>query len=168
MILNNNNKLNTKDDLPKLCVKKEAYVILPCHPFYGLKVEIIQQGETSTQKWCLIACNEQKDFHYRIPARWLDNKPPHKIEALPYKNKIIPFPFGQLQKLALLIQYRLQKVFPSDEIIVASGKQQIEVRSDATKNNKENSKNLDQNSSNLQDKTYFKTSVDVNNRVKGE
>lgn len=51
--------------------------MLPCHPFYGLKVEILQRGKTDTQEWCLIKHPKQLGFHYR-PIGNIAAKKTHK------------------------------------------------------------------------------------------
>jgi len=88
-------------------------VILPSHPFYGLKVTILQRGKTDTQEWCLITHPEQAGFHYRIPRRWLDEQAPPARQLLPYQNKEIALPFRQLQKLAFFIQCKFHNTTAS-------------------------------------------------------
>jgi hypothetical protein len=160
----NSDQLNTKNDLLKPLRPKETYVILPCHPFYGLKVEILQRGKTDTQEWCLIKHPEQQGFHYRIPARWLDNELPKEILPLTYQNNIIAFPFIQLQKLALFVNSKLQNTLfvSANQDTISYGKPQIisESKLDDTEH-REGSADLEQNPSGAKNKTLFKASVDI-------
>ena len=143
------NSLTTTNDLQKPPQPKKAIVILPGHPFYGIKVEILQTGKTDSQEWCLIKHPEQCGFNYRIPSRWLDSKIPPDIQLMSYQKNEIAFPFLKLQKLALFIQCKLTSVSSSsfDEDTVGSA-QQVAIESTINvEENKEGSRrDMDQHS----------------------
>jgi hypothetical protein len=99
----NKNKSTTQNYQQKPHLKF-AYLDLPGHPFYGQKVQIIQEGRTDTMAWCLIAHPTQEGLHYRISKRWLCQKAPDKHLKHcqpPCQN---PIPIEALEKLAIFLK----------------------------------------------------------------
>jgi hypothetical protein len=136
---------------------------LPSHPFYGLKITIIQRGKTDSQEWCLIKHPGQVGFHYRIPSRWLEQKAPAKIQLLPYQKNEIALPFKQLQKLAFFVQCKLSPALASsfDPNIVGSLQQTIAKPGlNVLEKREGNSNNLVQSSSSTKNKDRVEAVMD--------
>ena len=99
-----NKTKSTTQDCQQKHHLKFAYLDLPGHPFYGQKVQIIQEGRTDTMAWCLIAHPTQEGFHYRISKRWLCQKAPDKHLKQSQSPCHNPIPLEVLEKLAIFLK----------------------------------------------------------------
>jgi hypothetical protein len=55
---------------------EEQYVVLPGHPFYGRRVQVLDRRSSRTYTRCIIEDPAHLGFHYHIPERWLSTSPP--------------------------------------------------------------------------------------------
>jgi hypothetical protein len=100
-------------------------VVLPGHPFYGEEVAILQVGNTNTQAWCLIAHPHQEHFHYRLPLRWISEKPLEPLEdSLQKKSHIVLSPLA-LEKLVGFLSSSQSPISMSGNLQTPPGSQQI-------------------------------------------
>lgn len=130
-----------------------------------MKVEILQRGKTDTQEWCLIKHPKQLGFHYRIPSRWLDNKPAQERPVLTYQKNIIAFPFKQLEKLALFVNCKFQNIsfnLVNRDIICSDPKIITKSKLNGKEDEEEDQRNLEQYSPGTENEVFFKTSMDIN------
>lgn len=167
----NINRQNATNDLGKPHKLKEAFVVLPGHPFYGLKVEILQQGKTDSHEWCLIKHPKHPDFNYRISRRWLESQPLPEKKLQTYKENEIALPFSQLQKLVQFVHCKLNPINSSvsDKDIVGCAQQAMTGSKLNDTNIRENySGNMGEYSSDSERKICIKTSMDLNNTKQKE
>jgi hypothetical protein len=54
----------------------ERFVILPGHPFYGRRVQVLGRRSSRTYTRCIIEDPAHPGFHYHILERWLSTSPP--------------------------------------------------------------------------------------------
>jgi hypothetical protein len=61
---------------------EEQYVVLPGHPFYGRRVQVLGRRVSQTCTRCIIEDPAHPGFHYHMFERWLSTSPPPEPDAV--------------------------------------------------------------------------------------
>ena len=81
-------------------------MILPGHPFYGLRVRVVGRRASKTYSLCVIEDPQHPGFHYQLSERWLAKSPPPPEPVPGSEIEFLALPLSVLDKMVQMILIR--------------------------------------------------------------
>ena len=78
-------------------------MILPGHPFYGLRVRVVGRRASKTYSLCVIEDPQHPGFHYQLSERWLAKSPPPPEPVPGSEIESLALPLSVLDKMVQMM-----------------------------------------------------------------